>query len=164
MGGHNGRQRRVAHRIGGVDNRGVETFRRIVVAFDGSAGARRSLEVALALAERVGAELHAVAVEGHLPHYGATVGEVQEELEMEQTQAAGALAEARRLAEAVGVVVKTEVVAGHPAHAIIEAARPENADLIVIGHAARPGMWSLLPGGTAERVSRHAPCSVLIVR
>jgi nucleotide-binding universal stress UspA family protein len=147
-----------------LDNHDVETFRRIVVAYDGSEGARRSLDVALALADRVGAELHAVAVEGHLPHYGATVGEVQEELEVERTEAAAALTDARKLAEAAGVAVKTEVVAGHPAHAIIEAAKAANADLIVIGHAGRSGVWGVLPGGTAERVSRHAPCSVLIVR
>src|SRR6266487_3145160 len=98
------------------------------------------------------AELHAVAVEGHLPHYGATVGEVDEELAIERSEATAALEDARARAEEAGVVLKAEVVAGHPAHAIIETARTVGADLIVIGHVGRSGRWGLLPGGTAERV------------
>jgi hypothetical protein len=40
-----------------------------------------------------------------LPHYGATVGEVQEELELERTEAAQVLAEAREIAEGQGVAL-----------------------------------------------------------
>ncbi|MFN2545317.1 MAG: universal stress protein [Actinomycetota bacterium] len=139
-------------------------FSKILVAFDGSAGAQRALEVALQIARVSGADLHAVAVEAHLPHYGATVGEVKEELEVERSEAATALTEAQRLAGEAGVRLSTEVAAGHTASSIIEAAKAGDVDLIVIGHVGRSGVWGLLPGGAAERVSRHAPCSVLIVR
>ena len=48
-------------------------FERIVVAFDGSAGAREALRVAVELAGQNDAtRLVAVAVEAHLPHYAAT--------------------------------------------------------------------------------------------
>jgi nucleotide-binding universal stress UspA family protein len=139
-------------------------FSRILVAYDGSEGAKRSLEAAFELARAFDAEIHALAVEPHLPHYGATVGEVKEELQLEETEAARVLGEARELADRAGIALKTEVVAGHEAHTIVEAAKRDQVDLIVLGHAGRSGVWGLFPGPTAERVSRHAPCSVLIVR
>ncbi len=53
-------------------------FRKILLAYDGSAGAKRALDVALELASLSHAELWALAVEERLPHYTATVGEAQE--------------------------------------------------------------------------------------
>jgi nucleotide-binding universal stress UspA family protein len=44
------------------------------------------------------------------------------------------------------------------------AAEELDADLIVIGHSGHSGVWGLFLGTTAEKVSRHAPCSILIVR
>jgi hypothetical protein len=38
------------------------------------------------------------------------------------------------------------------------------ADLVVIGHSGLSGVWGLFLGTTAEKVSRHAACSVRIVR
>ena len=37
-------------------------------------------------------------------------------------------------------------------------------DLILVGHSGLSGVWAAFLGTTAEKVSRHAPCSVLIVR
>jgi len=37
-------------------------------------------------------------------------------------------------------------------------------DLILVGHSGLSGVWAKFLGTTAEKVSRHAPCSVLIVR
>ncbi len=35
---------------------------------------------------------------------------------------------------------------------------------MLVGHSGLSGVWAALLGTTAEKVSRHAPCSVLIVR
>ncbi len=53
-------------------------FQNILVAIDGSEGAQRALDCALSLVERLGGKLTAVAVEGKLPAYAATAGEVDE--------------------------------------------------------------------------------------
>jgi len=37
-------------------------------------------------------------------------------------------------------------------------------DLVVVGHAGHSHVWGSFMGTTAEKVSRHAPCDVLIVR
>lgn len=100
----------------------------------------------------------------HLPHYAATVGEVEEERLLEEAEARRVLAEATAYAAQGGVAMATEVRAGHPAQAIVKAAEELAVDLIVIGHSGHSGVWGLFLGTTAEKVSRHAPCSVLIVR
>jgi nucleotide-binding universal stress UspA family protein len=67
-------------------------------------------------------------------------------------------------AGAFGVRLTTELRTGHPAQEILAAARAHRADLIVLGHSGRSGAWGRFLGTTAEKVSRHAECSVLIVR
>jgi nucleotide-binding universal stress UspA family protein len=139
-------------------------FERLLVAYDGSPGARRALDVALEVARSQGAELTGIAIEAHLPRYGATVGEVDEEHRVEEAEARRHLAEAVAVAAERAVRLSTEIRVGHPAQAIVKAAEELRADLIVIGHSGHSGVWGLFLGTTAEKVSRHAPCSVLIVR
>lgn len=54
------------------------------------------------------------------------------------------------------------VKAASPAAGLAELARSANADLIVIGSSHRGPLGRILPGGTAERLLRGAPCSVAI--
>ena len=56
-------------------------FQKILLAYDGSAGAKRALDVALEMTSLSGAELWALAVEERLPHYAATIDEVEGEQE-----------------------------------------------------------------------------------
>src|SRR3972149_6335754 len=53
-------------------------FKKILIANDGSAGAKHALEVAIDLAKRYNAELHSISIEEGVPHYAATIGEVEE--------------------------------------------------------------------------------------
>ena len=47
---------------------------------------------------------------------------------------------------------------------IVDAARREGADLIILGTHGRSGLYHLLLGSVAEKVVQHAPCSVLVAR
>jgi len=60
----------------------------------------------------------------------------------------------------VNVLVKT----GKPFIEIIETAREENVDLIIIATHGHTGMEHILFGSTAEKVVRKAPCPVLTLR
>jgi nucleotide-binding universal stress UspA family protein len=60
--------------------------------------------------------------------------------------------------------MRTEIRAGHPAQEIVRAARDHGADLVVVGHTGHLGVWGRFLGTSAEKVGRHAACSVLIVR
>lgn len=60
--------------------------------------------------------------------------------------------------------VKTEVISGSPSRAIVEKAQEWGADLIILGSHGY-GFWSrTLLGSVSDSVTRHAPCSVLVVR
>lgn len=63
-----------------------------------------------------------------------------------------------------GVRVHYTVVRGSPADEIITQATSHHADVIVMGTHGRKGLDRLLAGSVAEKVVRHAPCSVLTVK
>ena len=139
-------------------------FDQIVIAYDDSPGARKALETAVKLAAAGRAELTAVAVEAHLPHYAATVGEVEEERAVEEQSCRRWLTAASAYADEHQLDLRTEIRAGHPAQEIIHAADAHHADLLVVGHSGHSAVWGRLVETTAERVARHAHCSILIVR
>jgi len=60
--------------------------------------------------------------------------------------------------------VATEIVKGHPKHAIIDTAQAWEADLIVVGSHGYRGLTKLWLGSVSQAVASHAKCSVQIVR
>jgi nucleotide-binding universal stress UspA family protein len=138
-------------------------FERILVAIDGSDGSNRALGKALELAELAGARLTALAIEGPLPAYAATIGEV-EEVKREKDAFFSQLAAAARLRAAEhGVELHVQIQPGHAAEVISRVAAQGGYDLVVLGHRGHFLRDHLL-GSTADRVAEHAPCPVMIVR
>jgi len=76
----------------------------------------------------------------------------------------GVLRDATMATAASGVDVETRAVRGDAADAIIEVAEQVGADLIVVGNKGMTGARRFLLGSVPNKVSHHAPCSVLIVR
>jgi nucleotide-binding universal stress UspA family protein len=138
-------------------------YRRILVAYDGSAGAKRALIAAAALAEEWGSELCALWVEEHLPHYAATVGEVDEEKAVQDRYFGQLQVEAIALGREHGVQVRTEERIGQPARVVTDFAQELGSDLLVIGRSGHSEVWGRFLGSTADKISRYAPCAVLIV-
>jgi universal stress protein F len=138
-------------------------FSRILVAFDGSPGSERALAAATQLAVDQGAELVIISVVEHLPRFAGTVGEVDESLR-ERTEALRRQQErAVRLAQEQGVATpKTLLVMGHAAQLIVRAVEEEQADLLALGRSGHSEVWGRFMGSTADKIARHAPCSVLI--
>ena len=62
------------------------------------------------------------------------------------------------------LIEKTLVRHGSPFFEITEAARTLKVDMIVLTTHGYSGLKHILMGSTAERVVRHAPCPVLVVR
>ncbi len=142
-------------------------FKKILVGTDFSEASDEARRVAIELARRLGAELEIVHVEEPLPAYAFAEGalpdlpRLQEEV---RTWAERQLEDLARGARASGVSATTAVLLGVPANTIVEAARTERADLIVVGTHGRTGLERVLLGSVAERVVRNAPCAVLTVR
>jgi len=63
-----------------------------------------------------------------------------------------------------GVTVEARMVVADPRVALMEAAKAEHVDLLVVGSHGRTGIQKLLLGSVASHVVTHAPCSVLVVR
>ncbi len=64
---------------------------------------------------------------------------------------------------AKGVKVETDMRTGNPAHELLDSARDNGADLIMIA-SHNPDLRDYFIGSTAARVVRHAQCSVLVAR
>ena len=73
-------------------------------------------------------------------------------------------AEVAEVAQRFGVSIGCESRAGHAAKVIVNFAKEGDYDLIVIGHSDHSELWGRLLGDTADRISDHAHCSVLIVK
>jgi nucleotide-binding universal stress UspA family protein/nitrite reductase/ring-hydroxylating ferredoxin subunit len=82
----------------------------------------------------------------------------------QKASAERAVEAARERAERHGVQPTTEVVAGEPAGAIVDAADRMMADLVVVGDVGMGGPKRFRLGGVADQVSHHMPCDLLIVR
>jgi nucleotide-binding universal stress UspA family protein len=144
-------------------------FGSIVVGTDGSDTAREAVRQAVELAGSVGAEL--LLVSAYAPTSRVTVNpettQVPEDVQWmvsAREDVASILAEAARAAEEAGVPAQTFPRQGDPADAILDVAEERDADLIVVGNKGMTGAKRFLLGSVPNRVSHHAPCSVLIIR
>lgn len=138
-------------------------FEKILVAIDGSEGSNQAFAKAVELTSLVGGTLIALAVEGPLPAYAATIGEVDEAKREKDAFFGKLAARAREQAQAAGVDVEVEVRPGHAAELIVRCARERDVDLVVVGHKGH-FLQDYLLGSTADRVAHHARCPVMIVK
>jgi nucleotide-binding universal stress UspA family protein len=138
-------------------------FKRVLVAIDDSAGSQKALDCALSVCSATGARLTALAVEGKLPAYAGSLGEVDEVKREKDRYFAGVLGAARFQAGERGITLATDLVPGHPAEAITHYAKAHGHDLIVVGHRGHL-LGDYLLGSTADRVAHHAHCPVIVVR
>jgi nucleotide-binding universal stress UspA family protein len=144
--------------------RRCEMYKKMLLAYDGSEGAKKGLEAGINLAKVHQAELWALGVQEKLPRFAGTMDEVKEEKAFGYQHYEQLLEEARTRAQEAGIELKTDIRIGHPAKTIVEVAKEGRFDLILVGHTGLSEVWARFLGTTAEKVSRHAPCSVLIVR
>lgn len=134
---------------------------RLVIATDGSESVSRAIEVALDLAERFDAEVHALYVVD-ASEVESSPDAVREELrDALDTHGSESLAEVE--ADASGPI-ETEVREGRPAAEISAYARDVDADVVAVGTRGRHGENRFLIGSVAERVVRTCPVPVLTVR
>ncbi len=63
----------------------------------------------------------------------------------------------------LGVDVETHAVTGDPADALVSVATAVSADLLVVGNRGMTGKKRFILGSVPNKISHHAPCSLLIV-
>ena len=143
-------------------------LKKILVPIDFSEPSRKAMQYALSFARQFNAELLLLHVVEFTPL--TDPAPPLPVLQDEMTRVTMHESAAKRLAEwrneiSTHVAVKASVRDGISPHAeIVKAATEGNIDLIILGTQGRTGLAHLLIGSTAERVVRHAPCPVLVVR
>jgi nucleotide-binding universal stress UspA family protein len=145
-------------------------IRSIVVGTDGSETAGKAVKEAADLAASVGAAMNIVSA--YVPvsnqRLREEAREAPEDIQWQVTpreDVDAMLSEAEETVQSAGVKeVHTHAREGDPADAILDVAEEQNADLIVVGNKGMSGAKRFLLGSVPNKVSHHAPCSVLIVR
>jgi nucleotide-binding universal stress UspA family protein len=132
----------------------------ILAPTDFSAPANQAVTSAFELAQTWGAKLSLLHII-EVPVYAIEVALPLADLEQEARRAL-----ARLLPEALAAHVEVTrlVELGVPYVKILEVAKAEQVDLIVMATHGRTGLGHLVLGSVAERVVRLAPCPVLTIR
>ncbi len=124
-------------------------FKNILVAVDGSDYGNAALREAVSIAKRRGSALSVLSVASS---------------DAESGTAAGIVRQAAELAAQEGVAIQSVTMIGKPHEAIVEMAKKNQADLIIVGSHGRRGMERLLMGSVTERVIGHTEMGVLVVK
>lgn len=141
-------------------------YKRILLAYDGSAPGQQALLDCHEIAQWSHAELTLIAVMPlPLTAIGPEGGVYNETLQESEKKRYQTILDTgvRRLADA-GLSARGEVVIGDAVHEIARYARRIEADLIVVGHKHLEG-WAARwwRGSVSKALIEHAPCSVLVV-
>ena len=144
-------------------------FSRIVVGTDGSDTAKQAVREATELAKQTGASLDVVSAYDPVPASRLREERLQAPSDIEhavnpQEDVNAILTEAEKEISGAGVPVRKFARQGEAADAILDVAEEEDADLIIVGNKGMTGAKRFLLGSVPNKVSHHAPCSVLIVR
>src|SRR4051795_9984241 len=169
-----------------------QMFGSIVVGTDGSETAGEAVRQAMELAKAVGAKVNLVSAfqpvgnqrlreeRQQVPDDAQWMVNEREDVDATLKEAASKAEEAggrgeggggecggggrSENAEEAGVEVETFARQGDPADAILDVAEEQKADLIIVGNKGMSGAKRFLLGSVPNKVSHHAPCSVMIIR
>ena len=144
-------------------------FSSIVVGTDGSETARKAVQQATELATVLSASVSLVSAfepvsNQRLRDERRDVPKDLEWMVNPREDVEATLREAAEEVEGAGLKVETFAREGDAADAILDVAEERGADLIVIGNKAMTGAKRFSLGSVPNKVSHHAPCSVLIIR
>jgi nucleotide-binding universal stress UspA family protein len=141
---------------------------RILVPTDFSKHSQNALKYAAAFAEKFGAEIFLLHVVQDLALFIPEAVSVAPPVVPPVEQLTAAVREALdrfvRENNLQGLTVHKEVREGTPFYEIIQAAREQDVDLIIMGTHGHSGLAHVLLGSVTEKVVRKAPCPVLTVR
>lgn len=162
-------RRRAKKSIPGVSVRRADftlTLNRILVPIDFSAYSKNALQYAIPLARQCKAELVLVyVVEPTVYPADFSFGQVGFPSVEEELRTRGSEELTKLIAEQIPQAVDARKVirTGKPYLEILEAARVEGADMIVIATHGHSGVEHLLFGSTAEKVIKKAKCPVVVI-
>ena len=143
-------------------------FKRILIPTDGSDITSKAIDTAIGMARALGARIDAISVKEPFPY--SAISEMQPTPPQEFFDAQQRIAQKR--VDAVVEACKScnvechgfTVEALHPWEAIIDHARSQHCDLLVMASHGRRGVTALLLGSETQKVLTHSTIPVLVVR
>jgi nucleotide-binding universal stress UspA family protein len=143
-------------------------YKRILISTDGSDISQKATQSAVALAKTTGAELFAISVKEPFPY--SAISEMQpvppQEFFDAQERIAGERVKAVvSVAGAAGVTCHAHTVeALHPWEAILDHAKTQGVDLVVMASHGRRGLSAMLLGSETQKVLTHSSIPVLVIK
>jgi nucleotide-binding universal stress UspA family protein len=143
-------------------------YKRILISTDGSEISAKAAQSAIGLARATGAELFAISAKEPFPY--SAISEMQPVPPQEFFDAQERIASERvkavvAAASAAGLTCKAHTVeALHPWEAILDHAKTQNCDLVVMASHGRSGLSALLLGSETQKVLMHSTIPVLVVK
>lgn len=144
------------------------TIKKMLVAIDGSETATKALNYALQLAEKCSAEVQIVSVlqtiDSMMPPssgmiYASLLYDMEKSIEMILSDTLKRVKETKP-----ALKVSTRLLKGRPADEIVQIAKEEGFDIIVIGSRGLSNVEEFFLGSVSDRVADKASCPVLIVK
>jgi len=150
---------------------GAAMYKNIVVGTDGSDTAAVAVHHAAGLAKLSGATLHivhayqpvSVGIAAMSADAGGPMIDVERLNSSLSDSGAAVCSQAADEVRTGGVECEAYTVCSDPADALISIAQQVNADLLVVGNRGMSGVKRFMLGSVPNRISHHAPCSLLIV-
>jgi len=136
-------------------------WKTILLATDGSKYSAVAAVRAIAFAKSYGGELKVLSVVDVPTEFYAEAPQAVDDL---IKKAKSYVADIKKQAEAAGVKAETFIGEAEAHQAVLNLAKEQKADMIVIGSHGRTGMRRLLMGSVAEKVIGYAGCPVLVVK
>lgn len=144
-------------------NKCTGEYKSILVPFDGSEFSKKAITRACQLSKIDGSSITTLYV---IPKYEEMVefyrtASIKESLYQEADKIING---AVSLASSQGITIQKEIVEGHSADKIIEIAKKQKNDMIIIGSHGYSRIDKAIIGSTTERVITNASCPILVVR
>ncbi|MCU0920779.1 MAG: universal stress protein [Burkholderiaceae bacterium] len=143
-------------------------FKRILISTDGSDISQKAVQAAVDLARTSGAELFAISVKEPFPY--SAISEMQPVPPQEFFDAQERIA-SERVKAVVGVAGNAGVTchahtveALHPWEAILDHAKTQGCDLVVMASHGRRGLSAMLLGSETQKVLTHSSIPVLVIK
>ena len=140
-------------------------FTNILVPIDGSDNSYRALDAALLLSEKLGSNITVIHVMEEVPitHIGSEKM-LNELLKAYKKENQDILLKCTEIANQKGLTIKTLLLQGNPASAILDYNKKEKFDLVIMGSRGLGKFKELILGSVSSKIMHHSPGAVLFIR
>lgn len=140
-------------------------FTNILVPIDGSDNSYRALDAALLLSEKLGSNITVIHVMEEVPitHIGSEKM-LNELLKAYKKENQDILLKCTEIANQKGLTIKTLLLQGNPASAILDYNKKEKFDLVIMGSRGLGKFKELILGSVSSKIVHHSSCAVLLIR